>query len=91
MSKYHTVSPVKFDHEVPAKFQAHAEGYNKAISLDSGDEFLGGMEWAGLSYGKKTVEYDFYVLGYIQGIDARFPNGTVPCDYNHVTNTYTIK
>lgn len=92
MSKYNPVEAIKLPEPSTPTTKAYTLGYNTAIKLDSGSEFLGAIDEADKVYTDgASWEHGMFIAGYIQGINTRFPNGTVPCTFRATDNVSIIQ
>lgn len=80
MTKFNTVEAIELPESASSTMQAYAKGFNRAIKLDSGDQFFGALDVADQEFeDRASFEHAMYCSGYLAGIDQRFPNGVIPC------------
>lgn len=54
-------------------------GHNLATRLQAGDVFIGASNHADKLYEPRSLEYNCFISGYLDGLDERFGK-SVPCD-----------
>jgi len=80
MPQFKDVEPIELPVTASPTMQAYAKGYNKAIQLKSGDQFLGALDVADQEFeDRASFEHAMYCQGYLAGLDHRFEDGVIPC------------